>query len=241
MVGGKASLCSSLIPHPTDASSFLDRSPPIRYNSHKSEPVKDKTEHPSSTLPTRNLRPPPAGHTWAWIIISVSVVILISITMWVVVSGETVVDEIGDREATHQIVSEWRDRWSQAPGPPEAYAKQAADLATSGEFRLAMIRLSMALALDPNRVEDWVHMVCLSGIRPPLEHGLSADEVRTILGFLDEEMVPPEKLKIARRWEEITQTNGPPFPRVIECFAAPLGSGTPKTGVETLDTLPVPP
>jgi len=181
------------------------------------------------------------GHTWAWIIISVSVVILISITLWVVVSGKTVVDGLAGRDVVHQISLKWRDRWSQAPGPPSVYSSQASAAVQDGLYGQAAMRLSMSLGLDSNRAEDWVHMACLSAIEPRLDFTMNEVESRTIVSLLNGDMVEPQKLAIAQELGRFTKFEATSYELIRGCFGVSSDLSKTETGDGTLDTIPVSP
>lgn len=199
--------------------------------------------HDRGTKPVtgRSLRPPPLDHVWAWIVIAVGVVILMSITLWVVVSGRTVVESLSGRDSIHQTAERWRARWSQAPGPPEVYVEQARAFVAAGDVEQASMRLSMALSLDANDANSWLRMVCLSVTTPPPEFSLSKPEIEQILEALAGESVDAVAFQFAHRWRELQSTEGPSNPWLNRCFGVPEGIDVPETVPGTLDTLPVTP
>ncbi len=180
--------------------------------------VEDKPERPPTNLIRRSFRPPPLGHAWAWIIIAVSVVIMTSITLWVVVSGKTTVSGLAGRDAVHQVTKEWRERWSQVPGPPTVYVQEAENDVLNRDFDAAARRMSMALALNANRLEDWARMVCLSAIEPTPRFAMSDSQIRTIMPILEEMKVESEGMRMARSWEQFTADGGASVDAIDRCF-----------------------
>ena len=106
--------------------------------------VSEKPEH--SPQP-RELRPKPAGHVWAWIIIAVGSVMFLAIALWVIVAGNVQVSHLAGHEGIHVVSSCWADRWAQAPGPPSVYVDAAAKAEHAGDHAEALRYTTMALAL----------------------------------------------------------------------------------------------
>lgn len=161
-----------------------------------------------------------------------------SITMWVVVSGQSELDSLGDREVIHQVAAKWRDRWPQAPGPPSVYASAAVEAVRTGNRSQAAKRLAMALALDPNRAEDWVRMICLSLAQPGLPHALNAvetEKISILFNSLDE---PPAGWSAARNWREMAGSAGDTQAFLAGCFDVVLTEFGGESVPQTLDTLP---
>lgn len=212
-----------------------------RYIFQKGTTLQDNPPPTPIGLPKRSLRPPPLGHVWAWIIVSVSIVILTSITMWVVVSGQTSVHNLSDREVVHRIVEQWRKQWPQAPGPPDVYASQAVDAVHSGDMKNASRRLAMALALDSNRAEDWARMICLSAALPDLPHTIRRSEIEQIIPLLGSLDVPPAALSVARQWGDSGGALHDPEAHVARCFHVNLMKAVGESMPQTLDTIPATP
>ena len=199
--------------------------------------MQDNPPPAPNAFPKRSLRPPPLGHVWAWIIVSVSIVILTSITMWVVVSGQTNVDKLGDREVVHRIAEQWRDQWPQAPGPPDVYGSQAVDAVRSGDMNHAAKRLAMALALDPNRGEDWARMICLSLAMPQVPYTIGGPEIEQILPLLESVDDPPSFLPIVQRWFDHEGDRRDPEAYVQRCFDEDVIEAVGESAPQTLDTI----
>ena len=115
----------------------------------------------------RPLRPAPAGHTWAWIVLTIGVVIFMTITLWVVSDARTSKDPKVD------LSGDWRMRWANVPGPAEAYERQAYEAMMEDRRDDAAVWLSKSLALDPERLEVWSAMTCLSVVH---QHPYTLDE-----------------------------------------------------------------
>ncbi len=203
--------------------------------------MKESDERGTTPVTRRSLRPSPLGHIWAWIVIAVAVVILMSITLWVVVSGRTVVDDLSGRDTIHQISERWRARWAQAPGPPEEYVQQAKRLVGQGDVQQASMRLSMALSLDANDANSWLRMVCLSAVEPTSEYALSTEEIQQVLAILKDEPVDAESSEVAHRWQELSAAGGSSKQWLNTCFGMSTGSTAIETQSGTLDTLPTTP
>jgi hypothetical protein len=203
--------------------------------------VQETPERGPKLVTRRSLRPPPLGHAWAWIVIAVSLVILMSIALWVVVSGRTVVEGLSGRDTIHQTAKRWRTRWVQAPGPPAVYVDQAKAFVQAGDVQQASMRLSMALSLDSNDANSWLRMVCLSVAKPAPEYGLTNKEIEQILELLEDEPVDPVAFEIAHHWQKLHSVEGASNPWLNRCFGVPAGNSAPETLSETLDTLPAPP
>ncbi len=161
-----------------------------------------------------------------------------SITLWVVVSGQSELDALGDREVIHQLAAEWRDRWQQAPGPPSVYASAAVEAVRTGNRAQAAKRLAMALALDPNRSQDWVRMICLSVAQPGLPHALNAGEIEKISMLFDSLDEAPAGWPAARQWREMVGSAGDTQAFLAECFDVILTEVDGESVPQTLDTLP---
>jgi hypothetical protein len=189
----------------------------------------------------RSLRPPPLGHAWAWIVIAVGLVILMSIALWVVVSGRTIVEGLSGRDSIHQTAKRWRTRWAQAPGPPAVYVDQAKAFVEAGDVQQASMRLSMALSLDSNDANSWLRMVCLSAVKPAPEYGLTDKEIEQVLEVLAGEAVDPVAFEIAHSWQKLHSVEGASNPWLNRCFGVSARNSGPETLPETLDTLPAPP
>ena len=203
--------------------------------------VHEKPERPPISLIRRSIRPPAPGHAWAWIILAVSVVIMTSITLWVVVSGKTAVNGLADREVVHQVTAEWRVRWSQVPGPPALYIREAEDFVRNRQFSEAAQRMSMALSLDASQPDDWARMVCLSTIEPTLQFAMSVAQVQMIMSVLEGMKIDTEAMKVARSLEQSEVVGGASVDAIDRCFGLEHSRNPSETGSETLDTLPVPP
>ena len=203
--------------------------------------MNDRPERPPVNLIRRSFRPPPLGHAWAWIIIAVSVVILTSITLWVVVSGKTAVGGLEDREVVHSIVVDWRDRWSQVPGPPTVYAQESETMVRSRDYTEAARKISMALTLDPGRADLWVKMVCLSSVKPRPRFALSTDQIRDIMQLLELSDPTALGMDVARSWADFMERDGAPNEAIEQCFGFGLLGVPSETTGETLDTLPMTP
>jgi hypothetical protein len=203
--------------------------------------VQETHERGVKPVTRRSLRPPPLGHAWAWIVIAVSLVILMSIALWVVVSGRTFVEGLSGRDTIHQTAKRWRIRWAQAPGPPAVYLEQAKVFVQAGDVQQASIRLSMALSLDANDANSWVRMVCLSVAEPTLEYALTGKEIEQVLVLLENEPVDPVAFEIAQGWQKLHSVKGASNPWLNRCFGVPAGKSGPETLPETLDTLPASP
>ena len=107
-------------------------------------------------LSGRPLRPQPAGHAWAWIVLTVGVVIFMTITLWVVSRARSSDDPFED------LAGDWKMRWAQVPGPANLYVQNADRTLMEGDRDGAALWLSKALALEPQQHEVWVKMACLS-------------------------------------------------------------------------------
>ena len=164
-----------------------------------------------------------------------------SITLWVVVSGKTVVERLGDRDVVHRVVSEWQDRWSQAPGPPSLYSEQATDAVRRGELQRAAERLSMALSIEPNQASDWARMICLSTVRPSLGFTLSPSEIDEILPLLRGLDVGPSILENARKLRNNVHSRAVNNSLILRCFGVTADRVETETNTETLDTMPTTP
>ena len=199
--------------------------------------MNDRPERPPVNLIRRSFRPPPLGHAWAWIIIAVSVVILTSITLWVVVSGKTTVIGLEDREVVHRIVVDWRNRWSQVPGPPTVYAEEAETMVRSRDYAGAARKISMALTLDPSRADLWIRMVCLSSLQPTPRFALSPSQIRDVMSLLESSDPTAVGMDVARSWVDSTGRAGASTKAIERCFGFDLLGVPAETTVETLDTL----
>jgi len=118
--------------------------------------LSDSSDRTRTTLTGRKLRPTPIAHAWIWIILTVGVVIMMTLTLWVVHhatnSKDTYVDVSGD----------WRVRWAQVPGPAVVYAASARSALVKGDLDEASRWLSKSLALNPQQPALWVQVVCIS-------------------------------------------------------------------------------
>ena len=111
------------------------------------------SEKPEHSPQPRELRPKPAGHVWAWIIIAVGSVMFLAIALWVIVAGNVQVAGLSGHEGIHVVSSRWAERWAQAPGPPSVYVDSAEKADHAGDHAEALRYTTMALALDPDQSE----------------------------------------------------------------------------------------
>ena len=163
------------------------------------------------------------------------------ITLWVVVSGKTSVSGLASRDVVHQITAEWRDRWSQVPGPPATYIEEAENFVRNRDFDEAARLMSMALSLDANRPDDWTRMVCLSTTEPKPSFAMSTSQIRKLMTVLEGMDLHTEGMKIARSWESFVGLGGISVDAMDRCFGLEHSSNPSETRIETLDTLPVTP
>lgn len=118
--------------------------------------LSDSSDRTRTTLTGRKLRPSPITHAWIWIILTVGVVILMTITLWVVHHATSSADPYVD------VSGDWKVRWAQVPGPAAVYEANANEAMVRGDLDAASTWLSKALALNPQQPLLWVQMVCLS-------------------------------------------------------------------------------
>ena len=203
----------------------------------------EKHERSEKNTTGRSLRPKSAGHVWAWIVLAVGTVLCMTITLWVVEAGDTTVVEFSDREIVHRVAGRLQARWPQAPGPPEAYREEAQHHMSTGEIGEALRLMSMSLALDPDDVDSWVEMICMSCIQPHSALALSEDERQVLTqALMDIEEVPTGRQALVAQ-QAGGGVGGAVFPRSDgkppECLKAELRAVDPKTKPGTLDTLDV--
>lgn len=134
----------------------------------------------------RRMRPPPIKNGWALIVIAVTVVIFMALTLWWTSwwnpgwRGDTEA-KITDTEVMHTLAIRMRTQWPQVPGPPAVYRNQALDAIGRGDIIRAHQRTTMALALSPDHVDDWVRLVVLCAQDEALPLALSTEESSAVL------------------------------------------------------------
>ena len=177
------------------------------------------------------MRPSPIGHAWIWIVLTVGVVILMSITLWVVhhasASKDPFVDASGD----------WRVRWAQVPGPAEDYARQARVELGNDRRADAAMWMSKSLALDPQQIAVWRAMTCLSVVHqgPYTLDDKAID--RLLSGPLNEAVTIDEWVAVRARAADEPDRG---FGWLMECSGSPAPEGRSETTPETLDTVEAP-
>ena len=177
------------------------------------------------------MRPSPMGHAWIWIVLTVGVVILMTITLWVVhhatISKDPLVDVSGD----------WRVRWAQVPGPAEEYARLAnVELGKDRRAEAAMW-MSKALALDPQQLEVWRAMVCLSVVHQG-PYTLDDRSIDRLLGGPLSEVVSIDEWGSVRAQALDESDLG--FAWLLRCTGSSLSDRRTETTSETLDTVGAP-
>ena len=90
-----------------------------------------------------------------------------TITLWVVSDARTSKDPKVD------LSGDWRVRWANVPGPAKAYERQAYEAMMEDRRDAAAVWLSKSLALDPEPLEVWTAMTCLSVVH---QHPYTLDE-----------------------------------------------------------------
>ena len=200
--------------------------------------VSEKPEH--SPQP-RELRPKPAGHVWAWIIIAVGSVMFLAIALWVIVAGNVQVAGLSGHEGIHVVSSRWAERWAQAPGPPSVYVDSAEQAEHGGDHAEALRYTTMALALDPDQADLWHNALCLSLIVP--DHKMAIKDAERV-GVVDALLAmdgADRRLTELKDWAASGAGAAVPesaLPALCSQFAkrSPL-----KTERQTLDTMDVSP
>jgi hypothetical protein len=147
------------------------------------------------------MRPPPVKNAWAWIVIAVSLVMFMAITVWLGAGGgDRGEPQITDNETMHRLAQRARSKWPQVPGPPEVYREQARAAMAKGDWSRAQQRTSMALALSPDDLDDWVVLVRLSAQAGLGQEVLSPEESTLVL--LEATAIQPDHvgLPLALGW-----------------------------------------
>ena len=206
----------------------------------------DEKQDRSVKPPTgRSLRPKSAGHVWAWIVLAIGTVLCMSITLWVVEAGDTTVVDFSDREVVHRVAGQFKARWPQAPGPPEAYRQKALEQVGLGNLQEALRFTSMALSINPDDLDGWVEMICLSCMRPGDALALGAADRQGLMRALNSIEGSPAGLKtladlLARGCADSVGISGN-SQKATACLNLDHPSLDLKTRRGTLDTLDMSP
>lgn len=193
--------------------------------------LSDLSDRERTTLTGRRMRPSPIGHAWIWIVLTVGVVILMTITLWVVhhatASKDPFVDASGD----------WRVRWAQVPGPADEYAHQAIVELGSDRRAEAAMWMSKSLALNPQQIEVWRAMVCLSVVHQG-PYTLDDKAIQRLLsGPLDESMSIDDWVSIRARAQDEPDRG---FAWLMRCSSPSAPQRPVETTPGTLDTVAAP-
>ena len=176
------------------------------------------------------MRPSPIGHAWIWIVLTVGIVILMTITLWVVhhatVSRDPLVDVSGD----------WRVRWAQVPGPADEYALKARIELGKDRRNEAAMWMSKSLALDPQQVPLWRVMTCLSVVHqgPYTLDDKAID--RLLSGPLNDVVTIDDWLNVRLRAQADPDLG---FAWLTRCAGSSESIRRAETTSETLDTVEV--
>ena len=177
------------------------------------------------------MRPSPIGHAWIWIVLTVGIVILMTITLWVVhhatASKDPLVDASGD----------WRVRWAQVPGPAEDYARHASVELVNDRRSEAAMWLSKSLALDPQQIAVWRSMICLSVVHQG-PYTLSDKSIDRLLNGRLNEVVTIDDWTSVRARAHVEPDRG--FAWLLRCAGSPAPERRGETTPETLDTVVAP-
>jgi len=167
------------------------------------------------------------------------------ITLWVVEAGKTTVTTFSDQDVVHTIAGRFSERWSQAPGPPERYRSQALKGAQSGDLSEALRFTSMTLSLDPDSVDDWLKMICLSCLKPADPFALTEGERHGLLIAMTNLEISPARIEFAHSLHQGSMSATDDIEgrlRILSrCIDVDIPSEAGKTKQETLDTLDVSP
>jgi hypothetical protein len=160
-------------------------------------------------------------------VLTVSVVMFMAITLWVVSNSRSSTD------ARVDLSGDWRVRWAQVPGPAEVYVQNSEKAIMEGDLEGAAVWLSKALALDPNLDDAWVKMGCVSVV-----HGGSYTlDDRGLHRLLDE---PLDGAVLLADWEGVRSLLAVHPERsmvwLTDCAGVVLLNYPPETPPETLDT-----
>ena len=189
--------------------------------------MSDSSDRTRTTLTGRKLRPSPITHAWIWIILTVGVVILMTITLWVVHHASNSADPYVD------ISGDWKVRWSQVPGPAAVYQSNSQEALVHSDFDGASTWLSKSLALNPQQPSLWVQMVCISmAHKAPYTIDNTAIE-RLLSGPLKDAMTVDDWVGLRSRFEG-NKTGLQAW--VNACIGAASLPRNAETTPETLDT-----
>ena len=184
------------------------------------------------SLSGRPLRPEPAGHAWAWIVLTVSVVIFMAITLWVVSGARSSQDPLED------MAGDWKVRWSQVPGPASVYVQNADRSLMEGERDSAALWLSKSLALEPRDHEVWIKMACLSVVHKSPYTVSDRGMMRLMDGPLDEHVPLMDWTGIRELLREHPERSAA---WLAHCSGVVVPEPLTESGTKTLDTKVVSP
>ena len=158
-------------------------------------------EHAARMGIRQRMRPPKPRTGWALVVLAVAVVLLFGLGLWVAVPWQTEPLRPSDREVVHELAQAYLAKHPSVRGPPEAYREEARRIEHAVP-RTAAERLTRALALDPDDVSAWLHLVVLSS-RSQAVQELGPIQAREVVAAILETRPEATLLPAAQAWLQI--------------------------------------